>query len=88
MHNGRDGKPSFWVISGQEFDRAQPVRLIASMAPERPCDSFSSSTDLSVSRLPVPKLAVQGRYNMGVFSSVPPVPYRALQSDRCLVITT
>ena len=24
----RGKKPSFWVISGQEFDRGEPVRLI------------------------------------------------------------
>jgi len=33
------------------------------------------------------KLAVQRRYNLNLFLSVLPVPYRALQSDRCLVVT-
>src|SRR5712671_4536176 len=39
-------------------------------------------------RLPAPKLAVQGRYNQSLCVGVSrlAVPYRALQSDRCLVV--
>ena len=56
------------------MDRIRPCRAspshLARTAPNHPCGSFSRSTDLPVFRLPVPKLAVQGRYNQNLFLSV------------------
>ena len=43
---------------------------------------------LSMNVFAMPTIAVPGRYNQNPFFGVLPVPYRALQSDRCLVITT
>ena len=40
------------------------------MALKHPCDFVLKIDNLPVFRLPVSKLAVQGRYNMGMFSSV------------------
>src|ERR1700720_1248857 len=57
--------------------RASPSHL-ASMAPEHP-DSFSRSTDLPVFRLPVLKLAVQGRYNQGIAERPLPRSYNIIQ---------
>ena len=67
----RGKTPSHWVISGQEFDRAEPVRLILPVWLQNILAIRSQDRQIPpVFRLPVPKLAVQGRYNMSVFSSV------------------
>lgn len=64
-------EPSLWVISRQEFDRAEPVLLIlpvwlqillAVRSQDRQISQFSDSLRQ--------KLAVQGRYNLSLFFSV------------------
>ena len=69
MHDGRGAKPSFSVISRQEFDRAEPVRLILPVSLQNVLAIRSQVRQISqFSGFPCQKLAVQGRYNMGVFS--------------------
>jgi hypothetical protein len=80
--------PSLWIVSRQEFDRAEPVRLIlpvwleiilAVRSQERQTSSSGSQRQNS-------------RYKNGTTKRCAlaflAVPYRALQSDRCLVNAT
>ena len=85
----RGKHPSLWIIIGQEFDRAEPVRLIlpvwlqnilAIRSQDQQISQFSGFQCQS------------SRYKDGTTKTRSlaflAVPYRALQSDRCLVITT
>jgi hypothetical protein len=83
-------EPSLWVISGQKFDRAQPALLIL------PVRLQIILTFRSQDRQDLPvfsdSLRQNSRYKDGTTKACTlaflAVPYRALQSDRCLVITT
>ena len=85
----RGKHPSLWIVIGQEFDGAEPVLLIlpvrlqsilAIRFQDRQISPFSDFTSQN------------SRYKNGTTKTgslaLLAVPYRALQSDRCLVITT
>jgi len=60
-----------WGIAKEEFDRAEPVRLILPVWLQNVLAISSQDRQISqFSGFLCSKLAVQGRYNMGAFSSV------------------
>jgi len=81
-------EPSLWIIGGQEFDDAEPVLLILPVELEIVFALRSQHRRLPCLRV----LAQNPRYKNGTTKACSiellVVPYRALQSDRCLVITT
>jgi hypothetical protein len=81
-------EPSLWIISGQEFDDAEPVLLILPVGREIVLALRSQHRRLPSSRV----LVQDSRYTddtqrAGSFA-FPTAIYRALRCDRCLVITT
>jgi hypothetical protein len=81
-------EPSLRIIGGQEFDDAEPVLLILTVGSK---SSLRFVPDIAVHLVREfwvktrGTRTVQPKARSFVFSVV---PYRALQSDRCLVITT
>ena len=81
------GRPEpSWVIRGQEFDGAESVLLILPAW-------LAITLELRLQdRLGFQIFFKNSRYKDGTTwacsLAFSPVPYRALQSDRCLVITT
>lgn len=84
----RSEDPSLWIVMRQEFDRAEPVRLILPVWLEIIFAVHSQERQTSNSG----SLRQNSRYKNGTTKRCAlaflAVPYRALQSDRCLVITT
>jgi hypothetical protein len=81
-------EPGKWVNSRQEFNRAEPVRLILPVWLEIILAARSQERQTSNSGA----LRQNSRYKNGTTKrcALPflVVPYRALRSDRCFVITT
>ena len=84
----RSEDPSRWIVGRQEFDRAEPIRLILPVWLEIIPAVRSQERQTSNSGF----LRQNSRYKNGTTKRCAlaflAAPYRALQSDRCLVITT